>query len=402
MTSARETASRFRYRGARRDGTIEFGVLDAVTREGVVAALAARGIIPVEIQLLSQEREVRSKLNLPDLALGLRVLASLLEAGLPIAKALSMFTELAPASWRAGLVTIRPAIQEGRALAAALDASPLRIPPVLVGIIRAGEAAGRLSASVRSAAELAERQAAARAALYASLTYPAVLALAAVGSIGLLVGVVVPRFAKILADIGGTLPASTATVVSVAQTAKSALVPVAVFSAAAFGLWKAWVATDAGLVRWHGWLLTIPGLGAVRQCNGTSRFCAALAALLENGVPLAPALVHAGAAAGDEALRVATQNARASVIEGQPLSRALEAHRAATLTAIRLVRAGEESGNVPAMLQHAALVERERSERAVKSALQLLEPAMILLLGGVVAAIAAALLQALYSMKPAS
>lgn len=394
-------ATRFRYRGARRDGTIEFGRLDVEDRSAVASELASRGILPIEITAEPTEHS-SARLSVKDLALGLRIMASLLESGLPIAKALMAFAELAPAGWRHGLDAIRNGVRQGRTLASALEGAPLNIPSVMIGVIRAGEAGGRLSASVRSAAELAERHAAARSALHAAVAYPLVLAGAASGSVVLLIGVVVPRFARILSDVGGALPPSTRAVVSVANALRAAALPVLLGGAALFLVWHRWTKTVEGRRRWHACLLTVPGVGIVRRSAATSRFCTALAALLESGVPLAPALSHAASATGDAALAAATSRARTTVIEGQSLSHALRAEGAATPTVIRLVRAGEESGNVGGMLLHAGRIEAERAEQLTKAALRFVEPLMILLFGGLVAAIAAALLQALYSMRPAS
>lgn len=396
------TATRFRYRGARSDGTIEFGALDAESHESVRVALAARSILPIEIVEETTSGEGGSRLRAADLAVGLRVLATLFESGLPIAKALATFVELAPAGWRHGLEAVRAGVTQGRSLAAALEASPLRIPGVLIGIVRAGEAAGTLASAVRAAAELAERQAAARAALHAALAYPLVLAVAAAGSVGVLVGAVVPRFAKILADVGGTLPPSAAAVVAVAGAARSAFLPALVCGAVVVAAWRGWVRTPDGCERWHRWLLSVPGVGTVRRSAATGRFCSALAALLGTGVPLAAALGHASTAMGDAALRAEALAARRAVIEGQSLSRALESHRVTTPATVRLIRAGEESGNVAAMLRHAAGIELERAERLVKASLRFVEPAMILILGGAIAVVAAALLQALYGMRAAA
>jgi type II secretory pathway component PulF len=398
--NAPETACGFRYRAVRPDGTIEQGVLDSSTREGVLATLAARGVVPVEIRRRPAERLNGRGLSITDLAVGLRMLASLLESGLSIGRALTMMVDLAPSGWQRGLATIRAAIQEGRAFAAALEASPFKTPPALVGIIRAGEAAGKLTASVRSAAEWAEGQASARAALYSALAYPLVLALATTASVGLLVGVVIPRFAKVLADVGGTLPPSTTAVLAIAHLVRSAAIPGTIACLALYVAWKTWISSNAGLTRWHGWLLKLPAIGPVRQSRNTSRFCAALGALLGNGAPLSAALTHASNSSTDAALRTSADKARTAVVEGQPLSGALETHRVTTLTAIRLIRAGEESGRVTTMLEHAARFEAERADYAMKNALRFVEPALILLLGGTVATVAAALLQALYNMRP--
>ncbi len=390
----------FRYRAARPDGTMELGELRAANRDGAISVLGERGLFPIEVAVRSRVSAGRARLSPSELALGLRVLASLLDAGLPITRALGAFEDLAPPAWRAGLAPLREQVREGQSLAAALSRSPLEIPPLIVGIIQAGEAGSGLAAAVRSAAELTEHAAALRTSIRAALTYPAILAVAGVASVAVLVEVVLPRFALILTDLGQTLPPTTRYVVESAALLRTAMLP-AIGAFAVLGtLWWRWTSSDAGRVRWHAYLLTLPGVGTVRRAAATSRACSAAAALLDSGVPIAVALRHAANATGDAAIAARLGAAREQVVRGQRISRALEAAEALTPTAVRLVGAGEETGRLAELLCHAARIERERAEGITRAAVRLLEPGLILMFGALVALVAAALLQAVYSVRP--
>jgi general secretion pathway protein F len=112
------------------------------------------------------------------------------------------------------------------------------------------------------------------------------------------------------------------------------------------------------------------------------------------------ALVFAARATSDAELEARLTLARGAVTAGEPLSRALELHGATTPTVVRLIRAGEESGRLPAMLDHAARIEQQRADRIVRAGVRLLEPMLLLTFASVVALIAAALLQAIYSVRP--
>jgi general secretion pathway protein F len=390
----------FGYRAARPDGSLERGELRAPTREGAVATLNARGLFPLEVVARPATRSRRTRLAASELALGLRVLANLLEAGLPMSRSLVAFDDLAPPGWRPGLDQIRSSVREGQTLAAALRHSDLEIPPLVIGIIQAGEAGSGVAAAVRSAAELTEHSAAIRAAIRAALTYPAILTCAGAASLVLLVGVVLPRFALILADLGQALPPTTRFVLASAAFARAAVVPAAVAITGILLWWRSWTTSSAGRTRWHAWLLAMPGLGTVRRAASTARACSATAALLQSGVPIAGALQHAAAAAGDAAIQGRLLAAREQVMAGQRISRALENVGALTLTATRLIRAGEETGRLAELLEHAARIERERAQDLTRSTVRILEPALILLFGALVALVAAALLQAVYSVRP--
>ena len=393
-------AESYRYRAARSDGTLELGELRAGSREGAVAVLSARGLFPMEVSARPAVHARRARLSPSELALGLRVLASLLEAGLPMSRALAAFEDLAPPRWRPAMGPLREQVREGQSLAAAMSRSALEIPPLVVGIIHAGEAGSGVAKAVRSAAELTEQSAAVRATIRAALTYPAILAVAGAASIALLVGVVLPRFALILVDLGQALPPTTRFVIAAAAAVRSGALPGLVVFVALASLWRGWTRSDAGRAQWHSYLLSLPGVGTVRRAAATSRACAATAALLQSGVTISGALRHAAVASGDSAIAARLLAARERVVTGQRISRALAETDALTPTAVRLVGAGEETGRLADMLEHAARIERERAQDITRSAVGLLEPALILVFGAIVALVAAALLQAVYSVRP--
>jgi general secretion pathway protein F len=394
-------SSAYAYRAARADGAIELGVLDAESREGAAIALSARGLFPIDITLERETTGGRRRLPARDLALGLRVLATLLESGLPMTRALSALEALVPDSWQMALPAITRDVREGRSLASAMAAAPVEFPPVVLGIVQAGESGSGIALAVRRAADLTEQAAATRAAIIAAMAYPCVLAGAGTASIALLVGVVLPRFGAILTDLGQPLPWTTRFVLGVSVVARAAAIPMLILGVVAAVLFRAWRATPAGARRWHELLLGVPFLGEVRRSTATARASAALAALLESGVPVSTALVHGARASGDAALSARILMARESVVVGQGIARALGAAHAMTPTAVRLVQAGEETGRLAHMLAHAATLEREQAERKLHAAVRLLEPGMILVFGGIVAIVAAALLQAIYSVRPA-
>jgi general secretion pathway protein F len=395
-------AIHFAYRAAQQDGSLVRGSVVAASREAAVESLAQRGLWTVELrpQLAGRGRGLTSRgIPIAQLALGLRILADLLEAGLPVTRTLATFDELAPGAWRGALPQMRESVRQGKGLAASLG-SVGAVPDEVIGIIQAGEAGSGLANAVRRAAELTEDAASTRGALRAALAYPLILVAAGTGAVALLVGIVLPRFAQILADVGQTLPPTTRVVLGVAGVVREGSLPGLLLSSIGVVVWRATVTTPSGRLWWHRLLLRVPVLGALRRSAATSRMCGTLSALLESGVPMAAALPHAARAAGDAALGHALTAARVSVLHGERLSRALALHDAATPTVARLIRAGEESGRLAAMLGHGGRLEREHAVGRTKAIVRLMEPSLIVIFGGVIALVAAALLQALYSLRP--
>lgn len=390
----------YRFRAARADGAMESGRVAALNEEHATSVLAGRGLFPIQLSAEEQSAARRTGLPIGELALGLRILANLLDAGLPMTRTLRTFEELAPASWRTTLPHLREAVKEGASLANALATAPVEIPALVVGIARAGEAGNGLPAAVRRAAELMESAAATRAAIRSALVYPAVLATAGAASVGLLVGVVIPRFASLLADVGQALPPATRIVMHAANVTRVMFVPGVITIFVVTLVWFTWTSTPVGRERWHEWLLQLPVVGEIRRAAASARAAWALAALLQSGVPVADALRFAASSMGDGSLERRLLQARERVMAGASLGRAVEETGAMTPTAVRLARAGEESGRLPDLLGHAARIEQERSERIVRSAVRSLEPALILAFAMVIALVAAALLQAVYSVRP--
>ncbi len=394
------SAAHWMYRAVHPDGAVEQGSLQAESVDAVRQLLSARGLFPVEVRPERSAQASRPHIAAAELAQGLRVLATLLESGLPLARALGAMDDLVPPSWKPVVPHLRSAVREGKSLAAALGAAPVAFPPLVVGLVQAGEAGSGLAHAVARAAELTEAAAETRRAVRSALAYPFVLAGAGTASLALLVGFVLPRFAAILHDMGQQLPASARLVLGSGEAARAWWLPALLAVAGAVLAWRAWTATEAGRERWHTLLLAVPVLGQVRRSTAAAHFAAALGALLESGVPIAPALGVAVRATADEAITRHVLDARTAVVAGGGLAASLAATHAVTPTAVRMIRAGEESGRLVPMLAQVARIESARAGATVREGVQVLEPALILVFGALVALVAAALLQAVYSVRP--
>jgi general secretion pathway protein F len=389
----------FAFRAVRQDGSVESGMLCASSREAAAAILGRRGVLPIALEASPRPGRLTARLPADDVAGGLRALAMLLEAGIPIARALSIMDDLVPVSWKPLLPELRRRVEQGSSLSAALEASVPGTPTHVIGVIGAGEAGGGLSAAVSRAAEWLERRAASRADLRNALAYPMILAVAGTASITLLVGLVLPRFTELLLDTGQAVPLLTRAVLTFGQLVKATLIPVTMGLLLAIGVWSRWVRTSRGKLEWHRMLLRMPVVGTIRRASGAASGCAALAALLDTGVPLPAALPPAARATGDEALAAALLRARDRITTGTAVSAALQAEGAMPPTVIRLVRAGEETGQLAAMLGRAGHLEATRALRMVQRATRVVEPSLILLFGGIITVVAAALLQAMYGLR---
>jgi type II secretory pathway component PulF len=340
-------------------------------------------------------------LNADQLATGLRILADLVESGLSITRALSVFADLAPEAWNPGLPGIRAAVRSGRGVANALDESMLGVPEIVIGIVRAGEGGAGLAPALRRAARYAEDAAAFRSSVRAALVYPSVVALAGGAAIGLMVLVVLPRFAAVLADLRLSLPPLTRLVLAGSDLLRAAVMPGAIGTIALGAMLVPYSRRPAFRAQLHRWMLAWPAVGTLRRSRATAHVADALSALLENGITVRAGLVYAAAASGDVEIGRRVLAARTRISAGERIARALELEGALTPAALRLVAAGEETGALGRMLEYVSRIERSQVERRVRAGTRLIEPVLILFFALVVGVVAAAMLQAVYAVRPA-
>lgn len=389
----------FRYRALTGGGRTSRGVIMAANVDSARGLLLATDLFPVELEAHRQPARETTDISAADIALGARLLADLLDSGMTLSRALAALNHVAPDSWRPHLPALIAAVRSGAGLSEALRGTET-MPTLLASVVSAGEAGGGLPNALRSAAELYDFAATVRATLIAALTYPAFLLVTCLGTLVLMVGIVIPRFAELLGDLGVGMPASTALLLGIGHSVRAAgpIVLVALF-AGCIAIWS-WNRTLRGRERIHELLLRVPVIGELRLAWASASACATAAALLAAGVRLPAALEYGGLSCGDAALAARIDAARGDVVGGASLSAAIGERKALTLLCVQLIRAGEHMGELPRMLQRAASLEHARAIRQLQRAARVIEPSLVLCFGGVVAFAAAALLQAVYAVRP--
>lgn len=389
----------FRYVAARADGATVKGRLDAPSRPDAAALLSARGLYPVSVEPTAERSSwwpprpsVRSR------AIALQSLATLVDAGLSLEKALQATEQVVSGRLRETMTRVREQVKEGKSLGAAMSAERGVFSGVTLGLVRAGERGVGLSQALQQAAHQLDREAESAARVRTALAYPILLAVAGTISVAVIVLFVVPRFAAILGDLGETLPRATRLLIALSDVVRhyGLLLTALVVGAGAVGGAEITRRREA----LHRWLLGLPVIGSLRQSLATARVARTLAVLLDTGTPALQALAIAREAAGDEEVAARMTRARERVAEGTGLGAALTGTKALTPAALQLLAVGEQSGRVGTVLLKAADLEESRAERTLKVLVGLLEPALIIAFAGMVAFVAAALLQAVYSVRP--
>lgn len=398
----------FQYRAAARSGELASGQLQALSLADAVSRLQDQGYVPIQIQAAEAAREPRAprwqlarrRIRTSDLTAFTQALATLLAAGIPLDRTLgALATTCGNPVLRGVVEDVQTRVREGAGLATAMSAHPKVFPPLYLSLVHAGEASGALEAVLERLAGHLERAQEVRETITSAMIYPVVLVLVAISAVLLLLAYVVPQFAQLFADVGEALPLSTRIVVASGEFVRDYGGYLALAVAGGIGL--GWMA----LKRPH-WrrrldalLLRAPLLGELLGRISTARFSATLATLLGNGVGLLEGLRIARAVVTncilDERLARVTERVR----EGRRLADALEEEAAAPALAVQMIRVGEESGELEAMLQRVAGIYERELQVGLKRLLSVLEPALILGLGLVVGGIVLSILVAILGVN---
>ena len=396
----------FAYRAVDSSGRRSRGRLSGATAAAVSLALEREGLLPIRV------KEVAKASRGSGIGIGVgrrrgvieftRSTAALLSAGMPLVRALSVATSTSTERIRSSLDAVRSRVERGEELATALTEHPRLFSSLYVGVVRAGEKSGALEGAFERLAGHLERDGELRSKLLSMSIYPALLAIVGVAAVLVLLLFVLPRFADLLVTSGATLPRATAAILSVSEAA-TAYWWVLLAAPPALLLLAAWLTTtSSGRIVGARLLVSVPIIGTWRKHALAAGFARMVGELLAGGAPVLQALEDAGDCMTDPAARKETERIRREVREGSSMNATISKRDLFPPVLAQLVALGEESGRLADFLLKAAELLERRTERSVERLVALVEPAMIVLFGGLVALVALALLQAVYGVNAGS
>ena len=422
----------FRYKALAQSGAIDQGVLNAKDIASAQRQLRAQKLTPLSVNPTSGapesgRAEARDNLPLPDaetakallgkVSSGARVktnkkrfdredvlrftaeMSVLLKAGLPLDRAMKVQIESAAEGVQKSLLEeLLDALKGGKALSAGLEKRPDVFNHFYVNMVRSGEASGHLADVLAELAAYLERSKTVRASVVSALIYPAILAAVAALSVFIMLGYVVPEFEALFDDMGESLPLLTQLIVSLGDLVSAWGWLLLMLSAGLFVWLRRWAATAQG----REWLdlksLTLPLVGSIMLKYEVARFARTMGTLLHNGVAMLRATDIAVGTVGNSLIRASLVELPQTIKRGGRLSQALDP-RVFSPVALQMVRVGEESGSLDTMLIELAQVSEAEVEDEVKRALTLLEPALILGMGGIIAIIIMGILMGILSVN---
>jgi type IV pilus assembly protein PilC len=369
------------------------GEVDAVSKQDVADQLKQRGLIVIDIASKYRSRELNlelfARVKPAELAVATRQLSTMVTSGMAILRALQVLEDQTKSKLlKETLAAVRRDIEAGLLLSDALERHPKVFNSLYVAMVRAGEAGGVLDASLRRTADQLEKDASLRRQIRAATIYPALVISFAFIVLIALVAFLIPVFESVFKQFGGKLPTLTQFMVGLSHLIRNQWYLLLVgIPAVLFAFFK-WKKSKAGRPKWDAFKLRIPmKIGNVVQKVAIARWSRTLSSLTSAGVPIMQALDITGKTAGNAVLEKSMDDVIASVKAGGTISEPLRQSKVFPPMVAHMVGVGEETGALDAMLAKIAEFYEDEVEAAVKALTSILEPAMIMFVGGIVGVI---------------
>ncbi len=398
---------------ARQGGKAVSGNIEAADKSMAAVLLRKQGAVPLRIERaeirrphqIAQPRRTVSLLGgksikSKEITNFTRQLATLLTSGLPLVKSLQMLASQTPnPALREVIVSIGQRLHAGATFSETISEHPRHFNALYLSMVRAGEAGGILDTAFERLAQMREAREELTSKVHGAMIYPVFMFLAMTGCVGVLVGFVVPRFTRLFADMGQALPLPTLILMHCADVVKNGWwIAILVVFAAWLAL-RQYTSSEQGRMRVDILKLKTPALGNLLLTVSMARVCRTVGTLLQSGVPLLAALRAASGVTGNSAIEGAIDAVRLEVQEGKTMGDAMSRVGYFPKYVSEMAAIGEESGSLGEMLEKVAQNYEYRIDQLVKSLTALVEPVMILVMGGLVAFIVMAMLFPIFQMN---
>jgi len=396
----------FHFRAVASDGKVRTGALTGDSERGVAGELRKQGLTPIYVGTAPKSGGIEiklpsfSRIGRRDVLFFTNELSTLLNAGVPLDRALSITAELCERpAFRTVVLDVLRVLKSGRTLADSLATHPRQFTELYINMVRAGEASGALAVIFERLAEFEKTRDDLRNYIISSMIYPGLLALVGLGSITLLLNFVVPRFATIFEGTSVQIPLPTRLMMEASDITRhywwmagSAMAAVAI-------AWRVYTRTAPGRLWWDGLRLRIPLLGDALLKAETARFARAMATLVANTVPLVQSIGIAAATLNNRSIAAAMTGVAQGVKRGEGIAAPVRKAAVFPPLAGHLLMVGEETGRLDQMFTQMADIYENDTRAAIKRFTAVFEPIIILVMGILVGGLILSMLLAITSIN---
>jgi general secretion pathway protein F len=403
----------YAYKGVANNGKSVTGMRDADSPKTLRQILRKDGVLVMSFELskggkASKDQNAKKGGLSKDVDLGgliggvkkteiaafTRQIATLLRAGIPLADALGALVEqVANIRLKTPLSEIRTAVNEGQALADALAKHPKLFDELFVSMVRAGELAGNLDEVLSRLADFLEASQKLKSKIQGAMIYPMVMVVVGTGIMGVLMIKVIPEITSMFTQQGKTLPLNTRFLIGSSAFLGKYWLWIFFSMIAGVILFRRWIKSKEGMPVWHRFVLKLPVLGELIRTINVGRFSRTLGTMLQSGVPMLRSLETGKQIVGNVLIKDAIEDAKKAVMEGESLAVTLKRSGQFPPTMIHMVSVGEKAGQLEQMLERVAITYESEVDTKLSRFTALLEPIMLVIMGGAVAFIVFSILQ---------
>lgn len=388
----------YTWEGKTRDGTIKKGEMEAAGVAAVNDFLRRQRITPTKVKAKPKDKRGK-KVTKKELAIFVRQFATMIDAGLPLVQCLDILgSQQQNPTFKKILLAVKEDVEGGATFADSLKKHPKVFDTLFVNLIAAGEIGGILDTILNRLAEFIEKQEHLKSKVKSAMIYPVAIVIVAILITSGLLLFVIPIFEKMFSDMGGTLPVPTQIVINMSNFLKSYWY--AVFG----GIWglvwgfKKYYGTKKGREVCDKLFLKAPVAGDLIRKVSVARFCGTMGTMLSSGVPILDSLDIVSKTAGNVVVEKALIETKMAISEGKTIVEPLEKTAVFPPMVVQMIAVGEATGALDAMLAKIAEFYEQEVDTAVDGLTALMEPAIMVVLGGLVGGLIVAMYLPIFSM----
>ncbi|MBK7761542.1 MAG: type II secretion system inner membrane protein GspF [Deltaproteobacteria bacterium] len=405
----------FEYKGFDAAGKAVSGSVDSDGAKNARAKLRKQGVFPTDVvEQNAKAGGVRGKginiqidfskyfqrVSAQDLSSLTSQLSTLVGAGIPMVEALSaMIDQVENPKLRVVLAEVRDKVNEGSTLAQAMRDHKNIFSDLYVNMVRAGETSGALDVVLLRLAEYTESQVKLQGKLISAMIYPVLMTLVGLGIVLGLFVFVIPKIRRVFDTFGESLPFITRALLGVSDVVVGYWWAFFLLAAAAAFFFRKWVTTPEGRFKFDGYMLQVPIFGRLNRLVAVSRCCRTMSTLLNSGVPILSAMGIVATVVNNKVIEKAVVEASKNVTEGESLAGPLKASGQFPPIVTHMIAIGERTGELESMLGKVADAYDSEVDNMVGALTSLLEPVLILAMGGIVAFVAIAIMLPMMNMS---
>lgn len=395
---------KYEYSARTREGAVDRGIMEAKSRTQVVEALQARGLIVVKVEEKIALFEALNEINIggvpmKDKVVFMRQLATMMSSGLPLTQSLEILSAQATnPMFRRSLKDVLADVEAGSSLAKAFGKQPGMFDDIVLNLIKAGEDSGTLEEVFVRLAEELEKKQDFQTKIKSAMIYPIIILVVIVGVVAAVMVFMIPSIKGIFAEFGSEIPTVTKVLIAMSDFTINYWWIVLIVIGAIVGAFKYYIDTPVGLKVWDNFKITVPIFGSLNTKIELSTMTNTLYLLLSSGLPILEALELVSQSLTNVWFKEALLNAAAEVEKGSSLSLPLSREDKIPLIVSQMINVGEETGRLDEIMKKMGEYYTKEVDVMTSNLATMIEPIMLVLMGGVVAFIALAVYLPLFSL----